>query len=177
MHYFILIFISLISLSISASYSIDISISEQRLYLYENKEMIRSYPVSSSAYGEGQIENSLKTPLGMHEVKTKIGTNVDKYHFFVSREHIPQKVSIIDRDIDSDDDFITSRIMWLSGLSEGFNKGTNVDSFKRYIYIHGTHEEGLIGKKASHGCIRMLNHDVLELYELIPEETTVNIYL
>ena len=177
MHYFILIFISLISFSISASFSIDISISEQRLYLYENKEIIRSYPVSSSAYGEGQIENSLKTPLGMHEVKTKIGTNVDKYHFFVSREHIPQKVSIIDRDIDSDDDFITSRIMWLSGLSEGFNKGTNVDSFKRYIYIHGTHEEGLIGKKASHGCIRMLNHDVLELYELIPEETTVNIYL
>ena len=177
MHYFLLIFISLISLSVSASFSIDISISEQRLYLYENKEMIRSYPVSSSAYGEGQIENSLKTPLGMHEVKTKIGTNVDKYHFFVSREHIPQKVKIIHRDVDSDDDFITSRIMWLSGLSEGFNKGTNVDSFKRYIYIHGTHEEGLIGKKASHGCIRMLNHDVLELYELIPEETTVNIYL
>ena len=177
MHHFILIFISLISFSISASYSIDISISEQRLYLYENKEMIRSYPVSSSAYGEGQIENSLKTPLGMHEVKTKIGTNVDKYHFFVSREHIPQKVNIIYGDIDSDDDFITSRIMWLSGLSEGFNKGTNVDSFKRYIYIHGTHEEGLIGKKASHGCIRMLNHDVLELYKLIPEETTVNIYL
>ena len=113
----------------------------------------------------------------MHEVKTKIGTNVDKYHFFVSREHIPQKVNIIYRDIDSDDDFITSRIMWLSGLSEGFNKGTNVDSFKRYIYIHGTHEEGLIGKKASHGCIRMLNYDVLELYKLIPEETTVNIYL
>jgi len=177
MHHFILIFISLISFSISASYSIGISISEQRLYLYENRQMIRSYPVSSSAYGEGQIENSLKTPLGMHEVKTKIGTNVDKYHFFVSREHIPQKVNIIHRDIDSDDDFITSRIMWLSGLSEGFNKGTNVDSFKRYIYIHGTHEEGLIGKKASHGCIRMLNHDVLELYKLIPEETTVNIYL
>ena len=165
------------SFSISASYSIDISISEQRLYLYENKEIIRSYPVSSSAYGEGQIENSLKTPLGMHEVKTKIGTNVDKYHFFVSREHIPQKVNIIHGDVDSDDDFITSRIMWLSGLSEGFNKGTNVDSFKRYIYIHGTHEEGLIGKKASHGCIRMLNHDVLELYKLIPEETIVNIYL
>ena len=177
MHHFILIFISLISFSISASYSIDISISEQRLYLYENKQMIRSYPVSSSAYGEGQIENSLKTPLGMHEVKTKIGTNVDKYHFFVSREHIPQKVNIIHRDIDSDDDFITSRIMWLSGLREGYNKGTNVDSFRRYIYIHGTHEEGLIGKKASHGCIRMLNHDVLELYKLIPEETTVNIYL
>ena len=177
MLYYLLIFISLISSYIPASYSVDISISQQRLYLYENEEMIRSYPVSSSAYGEGQIENSFKTPLGMHEVKTKTGTNVDKYHFFVSREHIPQKAKIIHRDIDSQDDFITSRIMWLSGLTDGFNKGTNVDSFKRYIYIHGTHEEGLIGKKASHGCIRMLNQDVLELYNLIPEETTVNIYL
>ena len=173
----LLIFLILSSFTLNAAFSIEVSISEQRLYLYEKNKLIRSYPVSSSAYGEGQVENSLKTPLGMHKIKSKIGTNVDKYHFFVSREHIPQKVNIIHRDIDSDDDFITSRIMWLSGLSEGFNKGTNVDSFKRYIYIHGTHEEGLIGKKASHGCIRMLNHDVLELYKLIPEETTVNIYL
>ena len=67
--------------------------------------------------------------------------------------------------------------MWLTGLTEGFNKGGKVDSFKRFIYIHGTHEEGLIGMKASHGCIRMLNHDVLELFKIIPLKTTVNIYL
>ena len=177
MKFLLLIFLSFISFSVLANYSIEISISEQRLYLLNNNKLIRSYPVSSSAYGEGQVENSLKTPLGMHKIKAKIGTNVDKYHFFVSREHIPQKVEIISKNIDSEDDFITSRIMWLEGLDEGFNKGTNVDSFDRYIYIHGTHEEGLIGKKASHGCIRMLNHDVLELYKLVPEETTVNIYL
>tara|TARA_Y100001970_G_scaffold290159_1_gene422819 strand:- start:2321 stop:2854 length:534 start_codon:yes stop_codon:yes gene_type:complete len=173
----LLIFLSFITFSVLADYSIEISISEQRLYLFNKNKLIRSYPVSSSAYGEGQVENSLKTPLGMHKIKTKIGTNVDKYHFFVSREHIPQKVEIISKNIDSDDDFITSRIMWLEGLNEGFNKGTNVDSFNRYIYIHGTHEEGLIGEKASHGCIRMLNHDVLELYKLVSEETIVNIYL
>ena len=177
MKFLLLIFLSFISFSVLAVYSIEISISEQRLYLLNNNKLIRSYPVSSSAYGEGQVENSLKTPLGMHKIKSKIGTNVDKYHFFVSREHIPQKVEIISKNIDSEDDFITSRIMWLEGLVEGFNKGTNVDSFDRYIYIHGTHEEGLIGEKASHGCIRMLNHDVLELYKLVPEETTVNIYL
>ena len=173
----LLIFLILSSSPLIASYSIEISISEQRLYLYEKNKLVRSYPVSSSAYGEGQIENSLKTPLGMHKIKSKIGTNVDKYHFFVSREHIPQKVDIVNEKIDTEDDFITSRIMWLDGLNEGYNKGLNVDSYKRFIYIHGTHEEGLIGEKASHGCIRMLNHDVLELYELIPEETTVNIYL
>jgi len=171
------IYLSFLSISVLAGYSIEISITEQRLYLFEENKLIRSYPVSSSAYGEGQVEDSLKTPLGMHKIKSKIGTNVDKYHFFVSREHIAQRAKIIHENIDSEDDFITSRIMWLEGLNEGFNKGTNVDSYNRYIYIHGTHEEGLIGKKASHGCIRMLNHDVLELYDLIPEETTVNIYL
>ena len=67
--------------------------------------------------------------------------------------------------------------MWLTGMKEGFNRGGNVDSFNRFIYIHGTHEEGLIGEKASHGCIRMLNHDVLELFRIIPTKTAVNIYL
>ena len=65
--------------------------------------------------------------------------------------------------------------MWLEGEEEGLNKGGSVDSFRRYIYIHGTHEEGLIGQKASHGCIRMLNHDVIELFELVSEDTVVNI--
>jgi len=173
----VLILTQIISVSLFADYSINISISEQRLYLLSNESIIRSYPISSSDYGEGQTENSLKTPLGKHEVKTKIGTNVPKYQFFVSREHIPQEVSVIHEPFDSPDDFITTRIMWLTGLTEGFNKGGNVDSFNRYIYIHGTHEEGLIGKKASHGCIRMLNHDVLELFKIIPVKTTVNIYL
>ena len=173
----ILILFSILSLSLSAEYSIDVSISEQRLYLINSGNIIRSYPISSSSFGEGQIENSFKTPLGEHEVKVKIGTNVPKNQFFVSREHIPQEADIIHDPIDSSDDFITTRIMWLTGLTEGFNKGGKVDSFKRFIYIHGTHEEGLIGMKASHGCIRMLNHDVLELFKIIPLKTTVNIYL
>ena len=177
MRFISFIFIPFISLTLCADYSINISISEQRLYLISHDSIIRSYPISSSAYGEGQTENSFKTPLGGHEIKTKIGTNVDKYQYFVSRQHIPQKVNIIHDAIDSQDDFITTRIMWLTGLIEGFNKGENVDSFNRFIYIHGTHEEGLIGKKASHGCIRMLNHDVLELFKIIPAKTAVNIYL
>jgi hypothetical protein len=177
MKLFALIVTQVISLSLFADYSINVSISEQRLYLLSDDLIIRSYPISSSAYGEGQTENSLKTPLGKHEIKTKIGTNVPKYQFFVSRQHISQEADIIEEAVDSPDDFITTRIMWLTGLTQGFNRGGNVDSFERYIYIHGTHEEGLIGKKASHGCIRMLNHDVLELFKIIPAKTTVNIYL
>jgi len=171
----LLIFLILPSFSLNAAFSIEVSISEQRLYLYEKNKLIRSYPVSSSAYGEGQVENSLKTPLGMHKIKSKIGTNVDKYHFFVSREHIPQKVDIINEKIDTEDDFITTRIMWLDGLNEGYNKGLNVDSYKRFIYIHGTHEEGLIGQKASHGCIRMFNDDVILLYNQVQLGTKVYI--
>ena len=75
----------------------------------------------------------------------------------------------------NENDYVTSRILWLDGLEEGHNKGGNVDSFKRYIYIHGTHEEGLIGEKASHGGIRMFNNDVIELFSYIPEDTEVNI--
>jgi len=163
------------SMAIDASTSIDIEISSQRLFLKENGQIIRSYPVSSSSFGEGQIENSFKTPFGKHKIKTKIGTNVNKNNFFISRQHISQSANIIHEPIDSEDDFITSRIMWLEGEEEGFNRGGSVDSFKRYIYIHGTHEEGLIGQKASHGCIRMLNHDVIELFELVSEGTVVNI--
>jgi len=172
-----LILASILSSLLHAEYSIEVSISEQRLYVIDNDSIVRSYPISSSAFGEGQTENSLKTPLGEHEIQTKIGTDVPKYQFFVSREHISQAVEIIEEEIDSPDDFITTRIMWLTGINEGFNRGGNVDSFKRFIYIHGTHEEGLIGKKASHGCIRMLNQDVLELFRIIPIKTAVNIYL
>ena len=72
----ILILFSILSFSLSAEYAIDVSISEQRLYLINSGNIIRSYPISSSSFGEGQIENSFKTPLGEHEVKVKIGTNV-----------------------------------------------------------------------------------------------------
>jgi len=163
------------SIALDASVSIEIEISSQRLFLKENNQIIRSFPISSSAFGEGQVENSLQTPYGKHKINTKIGTNVPKNDFFISREHIPQSATIIHKAIDSKDDFITSRIMWLEGEEEGLNKGGSVDSFRRYIYIHGTHEEGLIGQKASHGCIRMLNHDVIELFELVSEDTVVNI--
>jgi len=171
----LLLFSILLCIPLQAAYVIKISIEEQRMYVLEDNRIIRSYPISSSAYGEGQEENSFKTPLGKHNIKTKIGTNVEKYNYFLNRDHVPTKTTIIHDQIDTADDYITSRIMWLTGLEEGFNKGGKVDSFERYIYIHGTHEEGLIGQKASHGCIRMFNHDVIELFELIPLEALVDI--
>ena len=78
--------------------------------------------------------------------------------------------------IDTDEDLVTSRILWLEGTEVGLNKGPGIDSKSRYIYIHGTAEEGLIGQPASDGCIRMYNDDVIELFTLAPLDTEVWIY-
>ena len=91
----------------------------------------------------------------------------DIYQIFKGRQETNKNAEPILKPIASDEDNICSRIIWLDGLEEGHNKGGNVDSKSRYIYIHGTHEEGLIGTPASHGCIRMKNKDVIELYEKV----------
>jgi lipoprotein-anchoring transpeptidase ErfK/SrfK len=152
---------------------IEVDISEQRLYLIENSLIKASYPISTSKYGEGSIENSFKTPLGMHSIKEMIGEEAEINTIFTSRINSKRSATIIDQFEDTDNDYVTSRIMWLDGEEEGFNKGGNVDSYRRYIYIHGTHEEGLIGTKASHGCIRMFNYDVIELFNLVNIGTKV----
>ena len=152
---------------------IEVDISEQRLYLIENSLIKASYPISTSKYGEGSIENSFKTPLGKHSIKEMIGEEAKINTIFTSRINTKRSATIIDQFEDTDNDYVTSRIMWLDGEEDGLNKGGNVDSFRRYIYIHGTHEEGLIGTKASHGCIRMFNYDVIELFNLVNIGTKV----
>jgi lipoprotein-anchoring transpeptidase ErfK/SrfK len=152
---------------------IEVDISEQRLYLIENSLIKASYPISTSKYGEGSIENSFKTPLGKHSIKEMIGEEAEINTIFSSRINTKRVATIIDEFEDTDNDYVTSRIMWLDGEEDGLNKGGNVDSFRRYIYIHGTHEEGLIGTKASHGCIRMFNYDVIELFNLVNIGTKV----
>jgi lipoprotein-anchoring transpeptidase ErfK/SrfK len=160
-------------ISYAESAHIEVDISEQRLYLIENSLTKASYPISTSKYGEGSIENSFKTPLGKHSIKEMIGEEAEINTIFTSRINTKRSATIIDQFEDTDNDYVTSRIMWLDGEEHGLNKGGNVDSFRRYIYIHGTHEEGLIGTKASHGCIRMFNYDVIELFNLVNIGTKV----
>ena len=126
-------------------------------------------------YGEGSIENSFKTPLGSHEIKEKIGDNVLVNTIFVARNNTGKVANIIKSPINTESDHVTSRILWLNGLESGINNGPGIDSYSRYIYIHGTHEEGLIGQKASHGCIRMFNNDVVYLYDIVEKGTKVYI--
>lgn len=155
--------------------SIEIDISLQRLYLVDNSTIISSYPISSSKYGEGSKQNSFKTPLGSHMIKEMIGDQVPKNTIFISRINTQREAKIIHDQENSDNDYVTTRIMWLDGMENGKNKGKGVDSYNRYIYIHGTHEEGLIGQKASHGCIRMFNSDVIELFNVVKKGTKVYI--
>jgi len=153
--------------------SIVVSIREQKLYYLKKGTVIDEYPISSSKYGIGSIENSYKTPLGRHKVSEKIGKELPFGAVLKGRKWTGSIANIIKDPIDTDLDIVTSRILWLEGQELGLNRGPGIDSKERYIYIHGTAEEGLIGKPASDGCIRMYNSDVIELFDKIPINTNV----
>jgi hypothetical protein len=167
--------------SIDSSYKslenlIYVDINSQTLSYIVKGTVSRKYNISSSYYGTGSVANSLKTPLGKHEIYKKIGNELPINAILKGRVWNGAIADIIEGPIDTDYDHVTSRILWLDGLEEGKNKGNGVDSRNRYIYIHGTAEEGLIGKPASDGCIRMYNNEVIELFELVSEKTQVWIY-
>ena len=167
--------------SIDSSYKsletlIYVDINSQTLSYIVKGTVSKKYNISSSYYGTGSEANSLKTPLGKHEIYKKIGNELPTNAILKGRVWNGAIADIIEGPIDTDYDHVTSRILWLDGLEEGKNKGNGVDSRNRYIYIHGTAEEGLIGKPASDGCIRMYNNEVIELFELVSEKTQVWIY-
>ena len=149
---------------------IKIVISEQKLYHRRKTGVVCVYPISSASKGTGSELGSLKTPLGKHRVFEKIGEGMPKNTAFIGREPIGiyrDKIRLLRAD------WILTRILWLEGLESGLNKGGKVDSCQRYIYIHGTNEERLIGLPASHGCIRMRNDDVMNLFEHVSEAERV----
>lgn len=162
-----------------ARYFIDVDSRLQRLYLWEpypeGDMLIREYRVSTAKNGLGEQSGSYRTPRGRHRIAEKIGAGQPMYAVFKAR--VPTG-EIWSRELALEKpgcDWILTRILWLEGLEEGKNKGGTVDSHDRYIYIHGTDEEHLIGTPASHGCIRMKNQDVAELFDLVEEGTEVRI--
>ena len=148
-----------------------VSIETQTLLVCVNDTIIERYDASSSRFGTGMRENSLKTPLGIHRIKEKFGAGAPAGRIFKDR---------IDTGIDWDrrsteDNLILTRILRLEGLEEGVNKGAGVDSYERYIYIHGTSREELIGTPLSHGCVCLRNLDIIRLFEIVKEGTLVYI--
>lgn len=157
----------------SAAHLLVVDVSTQTLSWFERGKLRRQYPVSTSKYGIGSEAGSNKTPLGMHYVRRKIGAGARSGAIFRGRVDTGRRADIEHRPVATGDDFVTSRILWLQGLDKGKNRGAGMDSWSRYIYIHGTNEEGLIGQPASHGCIRMRNADVIELFASVPIKTLV----
>lgn len=141
---------------------IKIVVSEQMLYHRRKNGVVYSYPVSTAKNGVGNEQGSFKTPLGRHRIYAKIGKGSPIYTAFVGRK----PVGVFSADVENQrSDWILSRILWLDGAQTGANRRGKVDSRARYIYIHGTNEESLIGQPASHGCIRMHNDDIMILFE------------
>ena len=153
-----------------------VDILSQKMFLLNKGTVYKEYLISSSSYGTGSRENSFQTPLGKHIIYKKIGNNLPINAILKGRKWNGAIANIISDPIDTEYDHVTSRILWLDGLELGRNKGSDVDSRTRYIYIHGTAEEGLLGKPASDGCIRMYNTEVIELFDLVEEGIQVWIY-
>lgn len=153
-----------------------VNIRQQRLYHIQKQRLLNGYVISSAENGTGNIENSGKTPLGAHYIREKFGDGVPIGSQFRARQStrfIPDILTQAHQS--SSNDFITSRILWLSGLEYGYNQGSGVDSYQRYIYIHGTDEEGRLGSPASHGCIRMANQAIIDLYSEVRIDSLVHI--
>jgi UDP-N-acetylmuramate--alanine ligase len=148
-----------------------VSIETQTLFVCTNDAIVDRYDASTSRFGIGNRENSLKTPVGLHRIKEKFGAGAPPGRVFRDREDTGE-----DWDhSQTGDNLILTRILRLEGLEEGINKGGSVDSYERYIYIHGTGREDLIGTPLSHGCVCLRNLDIARLFETVKEGTLVYI--
>ncbi len=145
-----------------------VDVSDQELRLYVDGRLAARYPVSTAEAGTGSAAGSHRTPLGAHYVRRRFGAGAPAGMVFRARRPTGRIAPVEPRPRHIGEDLVTTRILWLSGLEPGRNQGPGVDSFQRYIYIHGTPEEGLIGRPASHGCIRLRNRDIIALFDRLP---------
>jgi L,D-transpeptidase YbiS len=144
---------------------IHISVREQQLTLRRGRKKVGTYPVSTSSLGVGMDEGSMKTPTGRFRIAEKIGDGMSLGTVFKSRK--PVRVT---KTLMQGEDLVMTRILWLDGLDP-----QNANTHGRFIYIHGTNHEEMIGQPASHGCIRMRRADLVELFELVEVDTPVAI--
>ena len=151
--------------------SIFVSIADQSLSLNSHKEDI-TYPVSTAKLGPGEEKNSYCTPRGKHIIRAKIGINASRGEIFKSRRATGEVFSK-NKHNDKNNDWILTRILWLSGIEKGKNRLGNVDTMQRYIYIHGIPDEFSLNIPRSKGCINMNNDDVIELFDLVDIGTSV----
>ena len=153
-----------------------ISLARQTLTLYAaDGQLVRSYLVSTGEKGAGEARGSFRTPRGRHIIRACIGRGAPPNTVFVARRPSGEIYTPALAADNPQRDWILSRILWLSGCEIGFNRLGNVDTMRRYIYIHGTPDSEPMGKPASHGCVRMRNADILDLFERVKPWTQVEI--
>ncbi|MDP3608502.1 MAG: L,D-transpeptidase [Methylophilus sp.] len=153
---------------------IEISIQRQTLTLLsDHHELLAQYPISTAANGVGCEKDSGCTPLGEHIIRAKIGEGAPANTVFVGRRPTGEICTPDLMAAFPNRDWILTRILWLSGKEVGKNRLGNVDTMQRYIYIHGTPDSTDMGQVGSHGCVRMRNADIIQLFDTVPVGTQV----
>lgn len=147
--------------------SIVVSLAEQRLSLFEQGKLIKTYAISTALNGPGECQGSGCTPRGRHKIRLKIGADAPANSVFIGRRPTGEVYDRQLADRHPERDWILSRIIWLTGAESGRNRGGKVDTLRRFIYIHGTPDSEPVGVAKSHGCIRMRNEDVIDLFDRV----------
>ena len=150
-----------------------VSMRDQRLRLLDAEHVVMDIPVSTAANGPGERMGSECTPRGWHVVRAKIGDGAPVGSVFVGRRATGERFHPSLRERQPERDWILTRILWLSGTEPGRNRLGDVDTMRRYIYIHGCPDDLVLGTPGSHGCIRVRNSDVIELFDRVPVGTSV----
>ena len=155
---------------------IEVNLKLQQMILIDaNSQSFLKTRVSTARNGPGEIENSLCTPRGWHQIRAKIGDGLPVNTVFRGRRPTGEIYTPQLREQYPNRDWILTRILWLSGLEPGFNRLGNVDTMRRYIYIHGCPEEDSMGVESSSGCVKMRNDEIIHLFKIVPAGTRVYI--
>ena len=152
---------------------ITVSIAEQRLLLQQNGEIIMDTAISTAKNGPGELSGSECTPRGQHTIRARIGEGCEPNTVFIGRRPTGELFSEALRGQHPTRDWILTRILWLCGLEPGHNRGGDVDTMRRYVYIHGCPDSDQMGTPGSHGCVKMRNHNIIELFDRVKVGTHV----
>lgn len=159
----------------SGELAIVINPERQELYLIRDEQILKTYLISTGEAGIGSKKGSRMTPPGTHRIAEKIGDGAPIGASFKGREPTGFIRPIFTVETNFPWDSILTRILWLDGRENGLNRGGDVDSYSRYIYIHGTQKEWMLGQPSSNGCIKMRNGELIELFNSVPLNTLVEI--
>ena len=160
---------------VQSDITVRIDIGKQCLDVLQHGDLLGRYPVSTAANGSGEREGSGCTPRGVHRIRIKIGCEAAVNTVFVGRRPSGEVYSPELAARYPGRDWILTRILWLTGTEPGRNRGGDVDTLRRYIYIHGCPDSEPMGVPRSHGCIRMRNADLVDLFELVDKGTLVEV--